>query len=281
MDDCQAEIYNFIEDKYIPELQKKPSGTAKDLLNKARLIRLRQAATNPSLLLKVLRDSLDRDDLNYHSTIIYDEGVYDSVIYKKIKDYDKNSNPAKFKQIREILDSDIFPKRGKVIIWTIFIQNADELQQFLDEQGIKSKLLIGRVEQSEREKIIEKFNNPENFEFQVVIANPFAVSESISLHKGCHNAIYMERDYNCANFLQSKDRIHRVGLGKDVQTNYYYLISKNSIDTIINEKLDVKIKRMEKIIDEEIPLFMRINDTDETDIIKLLLEDYARRTSEV
>ena len=35
---------------------------------------------------------------------------------------------------------------------------------------------------------------------------------------------------------------------------------------------------MEKIINEDIPLFARINDVDETDIIKSLLEDYARRT---
>ena len=64
-----------------------------------------------------------------------------------------------------------------------------------------------------------------NSDFHVVIANPFSVSESISLHNGCHNAIYMERDYNAANFLQSKDRIHRVGLSEDVVTNYFYLIS--------------------------------------------------------
>ena len=88
----------------------------------------------------------------------------------------------------------------------------------------------------------------------------------------------MERDYNCSNFLQSKDRIHRYWLKKDILTNYYYLVSKNSIDSIINRKLDEKVIRMEKIIDEEIPLFRRIDETDETDIIKSLLEDYARRS---
>jgi hypothetical protein len=35
---------------------------------------------------------------------------------------------------------------------------------------------------------------------------------------------------------------------------------------------------MEKIIDEDIPLFSRLDDEDETDLIKALLEDYARRT---
>jgi len=87
----------------------------------------------------------------------------------------------------------------------------------------------------------------------------------------------MERDYNCANFLQSKDRIHRVGLKEDTQTNYYYLISSNSIDSVINNRLDTKVKRMEKIIDEDIPLFKRIDDSDETDIITSLLDDYAKR----
>jgi SNF2 family DNA or RNA helicase len=277
MDENQREIYDFIEKKYIPELQKNPSGTAKDLLNKAKLIRLRQAATNPSLLLKALKDSLDQEDLNYDSTEIYDEGIYDSLIYNKIKNFNKYSIPTKFKKIMEILETKIFPENGKVIIWTIFIQNSEQLQEYLKTKKIKSKLLIGRIPQEEREDVIEKFNNPENKDFQIIIANPFAVSESISLHKGCHNAIYMERDYNCANFLQSKDRIHRVGLSDNIQTNYYYLISKNSIDSVINDRLDVKVKRMEEIIDEDIPLFNRIDDTDETDIISSLLEDYAKR----
>ena len=111
----------------------------------------------------------------------------------------------------------------------------------------------------------------------MVIANPFSVAESISLHKGCHNAIYLERDYNAANFLQSKDRIHRVGLPAGVETNYYYFISEQSIDSAINERLDLKVKRMEKIINQEIPLFERIFENDDSDIITSLLKDYAQR----
>jgi hypothetical protein len=38
---------------------------------------------------------------------------------------------------------------------------------------------------------------------------------------------------------------------------------------------------MEKIIDEDIPLFKIIDDNDETDIIKSLLEDYARRAKKL
>jgi hypothetical protein len=60
-------------------------------------------------------------------------------------------------------------------------------------------------------------------------------------------------------------------------TEYYYLVSTDSIDGVIDDKLGEKIKRMEKVIDEDIPLFARINDSDETDLIKALLIDYAKR----
>ena len=97
------------------------------------------------------------------------------------------------------------------------------------------------------------------------------------MHKGCHSAIYLERDYNCSNFLQSKDRIHRVGLPEDQETNYYYFISENSVDEVINNRLRMKIERMEEIINDDIPLFSRIDNDDETDIIRDLIINYAKR----
>ena len=150
----------------------------------------------------------------------------------------------------------------------------------LKMRGIKTRLLIGRIPQDERVETIKQFNDPQNNSFRVVVANPFSVAESISLHKGCHNAIYLERDYNVANFLQSKDRIHRVGLPKEVVTQYYYLISDDSIDSVIDNKLAIKVKRMNKIIDNDIPLLGRINDEDETDIITALLKAYDARKAQ-
>ena len=207
-----------------------------------------------------------------------DEFISDSDFFNKICKYSEIETPKKFVQILSLLNNDILANNGKVIIWTIFIQNAKELQNYLLLNGIKSNLLIGEISQPDRELTIEKFNDPDNSEFQVVIANPFSVAESISLHKGCHNAIYLERDYNCSNFLQSKDRIHRVGLDENQITRYYYFISKDSIDEVINHRLLLKIARMEEVINDDIPLFSRIDDNDETDIIKELIANYAQRS---
>ena len=284
MNKYQKEIYDFIEAKYIPEFKENSSATIKDTLNRAKLIRLRQASTNPALLSKPLIDALESNEIsgdydeNSKFTTDTDVMVNDSEFFKKICDYPINETPAKFIAIKELIHKKIIPLQEKVIIWTIFIQNAKELKQYLQSFNIESRLLIGEISQEEREVTIQKFNNPENQEFQVVIANPFSVAESISLHKGCHNAIYMERDYNCSNFLQSKDRIHRVGLPQNQITNYYYFVSKNSIDEVINHRLNLKIRRMEEIINDDIPLFSRINDDDETDIIKDLIANYAKRS---
>jgi len=278
MNVLQREIYDFIESEYIPSFQRDNSATVKDILNRAKLIRLRQASTNPSLLLKPLQESLEEFDPDFKITEDVDEYIDDSEFIERIRNYPKHETPEKFSKIFQLINSDILPKNGKVIIWTIFIQNAEELQLYLDKNKITSRLLIGKIEQAQREITIEKFNNPDNLEFQVVIANPFSVAESISLHKGCHNAIYLERDYNCSNFLQSKDRIHRVGLSEDQETNYYYFISKNSVDEVINNRLRIKIERMEEIINDDIPLFSRIDNGDETDIIRDLIINYAQRT---
>lgn len=284
MDKYQREIYDFIESKYLPHFQNHASATIKDILNKAKLIRLRQASTNPSLLSLSLIDSLESNEITgeYDPNSIYttqnDEIINDSEFFSKIINYTKFETPVKYKCVLKLLQEDILKQNGKVIIWTIFIQNAKELKNFLQDNGIVSRLLIGEIPQFEREETINSFNNPSNNDFMVVIANPFSVAESISLHKGCHNAIYLERDYNCSNFLQSKDRIHRVGLPENQLTRYYYIISNDSIDEVISDSLATKIQRMNEIINDEIPLLKIINDDDETDLVKSLILNYARRT---
>jgi len=183
--------------------------------------------------------------------------------------------PAKFIVVRDLVQK-IVKSGQKVIIWGTFIHTVKELQSFLFENGIVSKLLIGEIPVETdslpqlfetRESIIRDFRKP-NSSFKVLIANPFAVAESISLHKVCHNAIYLERNFNASNFLQSKDRIHRVGLKPDDPTNYYYVLSEHSIDETVHARLIEKERRMLDIIENQpIPL-INMNMDYEVDLIR-------------
>jgi SNF2 family DNA or RNA helicase len=278
MSEKQKHIYDFIESKYVREFKMATNGNLKDALSKAKLIRLRQAATNPSLLSKPLDDYYR--ELGYTDEI----GVDDSEIMKSISDFSLGEVPSKFIELGKLVNSILGRTGEKVLIWSSFIKNSKDLKDYLENIGYKTELLIGEVEKPERSKIIKKFNNPKNDDFRVVIANPRAVGESISLHKGCHNAIYLDMDYNAASFVQSKDRIHRVGLPAGTITHYYYMISENTIDNVINSRVNEKVDAMNRLINADIPLFVNNgldpNDSNNEDLVKALIDDYTRRNSQ-
>jgi SNF2 family DNA or RNA helicase len=288
MGPIQREIYNFIESKYLSYFQGNDTVLSlKSELTKARFIRLMQAATNPRLLQQPLETFYQEQDIG--NELFID----DSDIIRKIKHYnDLEDVPQKFIAVKDLLLSLL--KRGeKVVVWGTFIQNIKELQLYLQKYDIESRLLIGEVpvERDDvsmeniitRERIIREFHQPDS-PFKVILANPFAVSESISLHKACHNAIYFERTFNATHFIQSKDRIHRVGLEPKTITYYHYILSKDSIDETIHSKLYDKEKRMLQIIEnEEIPLFIENMDYD-IDVdndIKAIIRDYVRRSAQL
>ena len=55
----------------------------------------------------------------------------------------------------------------------------------------------------------------------VLVANPAAAGEGIDLHTVCHHAIYADRSYVSTHYIQSIDRIHRLGLPPDVETHIH------------------------------------------------------------
>lgn len=286
----QKRIYEFIEKKYIDSMIEEgdfdASSHFKVLLTKARTIRLMQAATNPSMLKKPLQDFVEDEDCPSEAI----SAINDDNILKAILDYEKNEIPAKYEEVKTLVNQ-IISENGKVVIWATFIHTIFELKNFLLHNGILSQELYGEIpveiegisEDSEmqvltRERIVKEFQKPE-CPYKVIIANPFAVAESISLHKACHNAIYIERSFNAAHFVQSKDRIHRYGLEQSIVTNYYYLISQDTIDETIDTRLIEKERRMTEIMESmPIPLFSNITEDLGDEDIKALIKDYVRRT---
>lgn len=247
----------------MPKIGRKYEGAsvAKRLVE-ARIIRLMQSATNVHLLLKPLQEYM-----YYEGGVISGAEDDDQLLINLVKEYvSSGAIPPKFIACKELLN--IYLKRsgpeGKVIVWSNFIHNINSLSYYLTNQGIGNEVLYGATpvetehdqdSMKTREQIISRFHD-EQSPYKVIIANPYAVGESISLHRACRNAVYLDRNYNATPFIQSKDRIHRYGLDEDAKVNYHYLVSKNSIDLAIHNALLFKEERMQMLIeDEEIPLF--------------------------
>ena len=247
----QQIIYDALNER-TPELEKDAKTNLS--LFKSRLIRLRQAASNPSLLNSSLTDyynNLEDDYVNKFALI--DELDLREDIEDIIRQYDDNEVPAKFSKVLDMCNG-IIKSGGKVIIWCEFVGNIVGLNKYLKDNGVDNELLYGGIENNARKDIIKRFHNNPNF--RVIIANPHAVGESISLHKACHNAIYFEQSFDAATYMQSKDRIHRVGLDKYVETKYYFLHSIGTVDEVILERVKEKEKSMIGIVESrDIPLF--------------------------
>jgi len=128
-------------------------------------------------------------------------------------------------------------------------------------------------EYDNRELRIKNFKTKPNI--QVMIANPGACGESISLHDVCKDAIYLDRTFNGAQYMQSLDRIHRVGLNPNDKINYYLLLTENTIDETIHRRLNEKINRMQEILKDDFrPIDLESSLAEISDIEEDLDEDF-------
>jgi SNF2 family DNA or RNA helicase len=109
-------------------------------------------------------------------------------------------------------------------------------------------------DESTREGRIARFHDDPDC--HVLVANPAACSEGISLHRVCHNAIYLDRSFNAAHYLQSVDRIHRLGIEPGVETHVHVFESVapsivGAVDLSVRRRLIEKLRTMAQALDDE------------------------------
>lgn len=221
------------------------------------VVKLLQAATNPMLLSG--RDEYP-DDI---SPVPNDKEFWQ--LLEEFRKYEKSVKIEYLKQkVREITQEN--PK-NKVLIWSYFVRNILILEKIFQDYNpvtIYGGIPSGSDEdEANREGRIRKFHVDDTC--RVMVANPQACGEGISLHKVCHHAIYLDRNFNAAYFLQSIDRIHRLGLQEGVKTNVEILVTENSIDEILISRLNDKISAMGNILEDP---YLRSLAYDPADIVE-------------
>jgi SNF2 family DNA or RNA helicase len=224
-----------------------------EALRRARPIRLLQVASNPDLL--------NEEDGFYGLPAVAEQP---REIFEQLRQYRTlDELPAKFRwgldYLRELRDHD--PPQ-KCVVWTSFVRN---IEQFADcvERDLGGPVFqihggVPAVEEGEpgdqdedetREQRIDAFLASEGF--AVLVANPAACAESISLHSNCHRALYLDRTYDCARWLQSIDRIHRLGLDVEVevQVPIGHCDGAPAIDELVDRALTRKADRMQALLE--------------------------------
>lgn len=183
----------------------------------ALIIRLLQLETNPQMLLKnisladfsdILDVSGDIDEIDY---VDYSQDVKSLI--------GSISETSKFRLCVDKAKE--LHRQGKpLIIWCIFIDSIQRISKELEKNGITTGMIYGSISDEQRAEVLREFKKGS---IDVLITNPHTLAESVSLHGVCHDAIYYEYSYNLVHLLQSKDRIHRLGLPDGQYTQYYFL----------------------------------------------------------
>jgi SNF2 family DNA or RNA helicase len=256
MGEVQAAIYQALAFKVLKDSENAPEEAARmKQWRRARMIRLLQAASNPALLTKYSEE--------FKLPPLTASGLTVSQLIEKYPDFEV---PAKITRAVSLIRK-LTSEKKKVVVWTSFVHNIRMLLKLLKDAAplpVYGGIALSDKEDSEvnREKIIEKFcNHPA---FQILIANPAACAESISLHRACQDAIYLDRTFNCAHYMQSKDRIHRVGLRPDAEINYYILQGTDTIDEVVDARLAVKQQRMLELLETD---FSNVNLDSDEDVV--------------
>jgi SNF2 family DNA or RNA helicase len=208
-------------------------------MRRARIIRLRQCCSYVRNL-----DSAIPEEVGTNDNLINGSDIRSLITH-----YDSKEKPAKLVKLKSML-IDLINLNKKVLVWSTHLKTIDLILHEMKNENVNIKKITGKTDLDERADIKNEFND-EHSGLSVIIANPQACAESISLHKACQNAIYYDMSYNAAEFLQSLDRIHRVGGSEDKPVHYDFLHYEESIDEKVYEKVFKKANRQMQIIEGE------------------------------
>ncbi|WP_086867506.1 DEAD/DEAH box helicase [Streptomyces viridochromogenes] len=212
-------------------------------------LRLLMAATSPSL---IVAGSTRHEPLYFRvPPLEVAEGESLSMLLRRLPDYEL---PPKFQEALSIVSANAAVGR-KTLVWTSFVRSITSLQALL--APFQPAAVHGGT--LDREAELRRFR--EDPDCNVLISNPATLGEGISLHQVCHDAVYVDRDFQAGRFLQSLDRIHRLGLAPDTGTRVTVLAAEGSIDEVVALRLAEKLDFMGRILDD--PEVQQLGDPEE------------------
>jgi SNF2 family DNA or RNA helicase len=207
---------------------------------------LLQAAVNPGLLAHALGGSRTAKvqwpslDLERRSDLA-----------EKVRRYGELEIPRKIEKLVALVDENVRLER-KTLVWSNIVAILRDLHE-RTLSPYNPAIVYGGVPSGgeevawrTREKEIRKFRSDPTC--WVLIANPAAMSEGVSLHHECHDAVYVDRTFNAGQYLQSVDRIHRLGLKPGTETRITFLVSVATIDETVNQRVADKARALSDML---------------------------------
>ncbi|MFD8740112.1 DEAD/DEAH box helicase [Streptomyces sp. NPDC059618] len=219
-----------------------------DALGKA-MLRLLMAATSPALLL---------EGESRYAPLAYQvpplEVPETDSLYSLMQQLPRYELSPKYKEALGIV-ADNAAKGRKTLVWSTFVRSLTTMEKLFE--AYQPAVVHGGTK--DREEQIRRFR--EDPDCHVLLSNPATLGEGISLHQVCHDAVYVDRDFMAGRFLQSLDRIHRLGLSPGTETRVTVLAAEGTMDEVVALRLEEKLEFMGRILDD--PSVQQLADLEE------------------
>ncbi|MFH8344636.1 DEAD/DEAH box helicase [Streptomyces sp. NPDC018045] len=208
-----------------------------DALGKA-MLRLLMAATSPALL----REGSSRyEPLSYRVQPL--EVPEDDSLFTLMRDLPSYELSPKYAETLNLVGQNAAAGR-KTLVWSTFVRSLTTMERML--APYQPAMVHGGT--PDREEQLRRFR--EDPDCLVLLSNPATLGEGISLHQVCHDAVYVDRDFMAGRFLQSLDRIHRLGLDPDAETRVTVLAASGTVDEVVELRMKEKLDFMGRILDD-------------------------------
>jgi SNF2 family DNA or RNA helicase len=138
--------------------------------------------------------------------------------------------PAKLAILDELLPR-YLDAGEKVIVWSFYRASLDALAARYGDLGLV-RVDGGVADVAARREAVRLFQ--EDDETRIFLGNPAAAGAGLTLHRA-RLAVYESMSNQAAHFMQSLDRIHRRGQGRDVE--YVVLLCPDTIEEVEYRRL--------------------------------------------
>lgn len=236
MSELQSEIYALLKSetaRFFAKLDRADKQQMRQIGQQ--IMRVLQFCSDPELLL----DSLPDEQLG-------------GELAARLRHHSGRDTP-KFEKLDSLVRNTVADKGGKIVIWSMFVGQIEKLVRRYGNFGalaIHGGIPTGPADDiAYREARIEKFKSDATA--KVLVANPAACGEGISLHTAAHHAVYVDRSFNAAHFLQSIDRIHRRGLPKEVETRVDILVLEDTLEEVVRDRLSLKVEGLRQLLEDD------------------------------
>ena len=154
-------------------------------------------------------------------------------VYKTDKTSIRLDQNPKLDQLKEILES--ITESHKVVIWTSFRDEVEQITDLCKSLNLKSIKLDGSVPGHLRGEVVRNFQEDPNI--KIFIGQQHAGGLGITLTAADY-CIFYSNDYSYEIRAQAEDRLHRIG--QKNQVTYIDLIMKGTLDATIKRMLAQK-----------------------------------------